>query len=176
MKDQKVRLSHHDSRWLQEYEQMRSCLLDACQGWVTATEHIGSTAITTAIAQPCIDILAGIQDEAGIPEAAMLIEGLSYRTVALPEWCEGETAVCLQKPRNGMPTHRVILTLWKGGLWHRLARMKLWLETHPEDVRRLIQVKMHLLQTTYTIEGYEQGKGIFFSALDDQISAQENRE
>ncbi len=65
MPDQRVRLMHYDPRWRQEFEQTRSSILHSCAGWVTAVEHIGSTAISGLIARPTIDVIASVADDEG---------------------------------------------------------------------------------------------------------------
>lgn len=171
MSESKVRLSHHDGRWRQEYEQMRSCLLDACEGMVTAVEHIGSTVLPSAIARPQIDLLAGVADEGDIEEAFGLIEGLNFRALSRPNWFADEGSHFLIKTMAKAPSFHVILTTYKGSLWYRLMRMKLWLDTHPHDLQRLVQVKIHLLHSTNEEESYDRGKSIFFTALEDQMDA-----
>ncbi len=78
MNEDRVRLMHYDPRWRQEFEQTRSSILHSCAGWVTAVEHIGSTAISGLIARPTIDVVAAVQDDTSIEQAACLIEGLNY--------------------------------------------------------------------------------------------------
>ena len=37
--------------------------MHSCDGWVTAVEHVGSTAISGLIARPTVDVLAAVADE-----------------------------------------------------------------------------------------------------------------
>ena len=171
MSESKVRLSHYDGRWRQEYEQMRSCLLDACEGMVTAVEHIGSTVLPSAIARPQVDLLAGVADEVDVSEALGLIEGLNFRVLNRPNWFADEGSHFLQKTMAKTPSFNVVLTTNKGPLWYRLMRMKLWLDTHPHDLQRLVQVKIHLIHSSNEVGSYERGKSIFFTALEDQMDA-----
>ena len=77
MEEKKVRLMHYDPRWRQEFQQTKSSILHSCAGWVTAVEHVGSTAISGLIARPIIDVLAAVADESALATAAQLIEGLN---------------------------------------------------------------------------------------------------
>ena len=86
MEETKVRLMHCDPRWRQEFQQTRSSILHSCAGWVTAVEHVGSTAIPGLISRPIIDVLAGVADESGLGKASNLIEGLNFRINDSPEW------------------------------------------------------------------------------------------
>ena len=79
MRDDPVRLMYYDPRWRQEFEQTRSSILHSCAGWVTAVEHIGSTAIPGLVARPTIDVAAAADDQEGMEQASLLIEGLNYR-------------------------------------------------------------------------------------------------
>lgn len=93
MNDHKVRLSHHDPRWKQEFEQMRSCVFDAAQGWVTAVEHVGSTYFPTIIARPSIDLVAGLVEGGNMLETADYLEGLNFQRLPLPKWISDKNAL-----------------------------------------------------------------------------------
>lgn len=164
-----VRLMHYDPRWRQQFEQTRSSVLMSCMGWVSSIEHVGSTAISGLIARPVIDVLAGVVDPEGVGEAVTLIEGLNYRGVPLPTWCDD--GVLLVKPRHGRQTHRIFLTHIDSLLWHRMLRVRNWLRDHPSDAVRFEDAKVHRWKCS---DGdpvaYEQGKAIFFAHLEDQIA------
>lgn len=170
MFDAPVRLMHFDLRWKQEFEQTKSCVLDACDGLVVRVEHIGSTAIPGAIARPTIDVVAGLAQIENLEEAAMLVEGLSYKRLPTPTWCD-EPVALLQKPRQGDPTHVVWLVSLNGRMIERMTRLRDYFLRSSEGVSRMRQVKTHLLQQ---YEGdrvrYEQGKTTFWTAIEDQIS------
>lgn len=165
-----VSLMLPSGHWKQEFEQTRSLILHATEGWVQAVEHVGSTAIAGAIARPTVDTVAGLMDMRGLNEAAGLIEGLNYQRVAVPEWIE-ELAALLTKPRVGKPTHIVLLVKLRGPTWDRVLRVRDWLATHDADLQRLSNLKLHLFEEH---EGdptrYAAGKHVFFTALEDQLS------
>lgn len=176
MNESKLRLSHYDARWKQEFEQMRSCVFDATQGWVTAVEHIGSTAFSTAIAQPRIDLVAGLVADGDFDETAANLEGLNFQRLPTPKWAAGANVGFFLKDGHKALSYQVILTDWKGPLWYRLLRMKMWFERRPHDLKRLVQAKLHLLESEADTNEYARGKGIFFSALEDQIEAAEEKQ
>ena len=176
MNESKLRLSHYDARWKQEFEQMRSCVFDATQGWVTAVEHIGSTAFSTAIAQPRIDLIAGLVADGDFDETAASLEGLNFQRLPTPKWAGGANVGFFLKDGHKALSYQVILTDWKGPLWYRLLRMKMWFERRPHDLKRLVQAKLHLLESEADTNEYARGKGIFFSALEDQIEAAEEKQ
>ncbi len=176
MNEFKLRLSHYDGRWKQEFEQMRSCIFDAAQGWVTAVEHVGSTAFPTSIARPNIDLVAGIVADGNFEETSQFIEGLNFQRLPNPKWIGNSKTLLFLKDGHKALSYQVILTEWKGPIWYRLLRMKMWFERRPHDLKRLVQAKLHLLESQADIGEYERGKAIFFSALEDQIEAAEEKQ
>lgn len=165
-----IRLMHYDPRWRQEFEQTRSGVLDSCQGWVTAVEHIGSTAISGLIARPMIDLLAGVDSDEAVAPAVLALEGLYYRPVPSPTWAAG--AVTLDKPRHGEPTHRVFLMRRDSPAWDRAVRLRDWLRQHGETALWFEQAKVQRWRSGQgDPELYEADKRLFFAHLEDQIEA-----
>ncbi|MEM1070427.1 MAG: GrpB family protein [Planctomycetota bacterium] len=170
-----VRLMHYDPRWRQEFEQTRSSILSSTQGWVTAVEHIGSTAISGLIARPTIDVLAGVESPEGIEVATPLIEGLNFRCESGPVWAPD--SICLTKPRNRTadqpePTHLVILVIHASPTWQRVVKLRDWLRTHAETAIRFEEAKVARWRSGEgELESYEKDKAVFFAHLEDQIRA-----
>lgn len=131
-----IRLMHHDARWRQEFEQTRSSILQSCEGRVVAVEHIGSTAIGGLIARPIVDAIAVVADPVDLSDSAMLIEGLNFREIDLPEWTRpwvGTTkAVLLEKPRHGETTHRVYVVSQGSALLDQTTRLRDFFRGSPE--------------------------------------------
>jgi GrpB-like predicted nucleotidyltransferase (UPF0157 family) len=173
-----VRLSHYDPAWRQEFQQTRSSLLHSCLGWVTAVEHIGSTAISGLIARPTIDVIAHIgsqQDDVAIENAALLIEGLNFRRQQLSSWIPADSlAVELVKPRHATtePTHHVLLVASDSPLWNRTLRIRDWLRKYPEVAIRFEEAKVARWKSGHGDPShYQTDKALFFSHLEDQIDA-----
>ena len=142
-------------------------ILWATEGLVADVQHIGSTAVPEGVAQPVIDLLAGLQDLRGLNEAAGLIEGLNYTRVASPEWCEDELTAMLQKPRVGAPTHTVLLVRQAGPAWQRTLAIRNWLSHHPQDWRQFQALKRaHFTAGCDAWERYTTAKDQFFHALE----------
>ena len=180
MDGDQVRLMHYDPRWPQEFLQTRSSILQSCQGWVVAVEHIGSTAIAGLVARPTIDAVAGVTSEDSFEPAANLIEGLNFRRVESPEWAD--EAITLVKPRHQSasepePTHRILLMKLECPAWNRVVRVRDWLRTHPDSAIRFEEAKVARWRSG---EGdprrYGADKAIFFSHLEDQIAAADQSE
>lgn len=175
MHDSPIRLMHYDPRWRQEFQQTRSSILHSCDGWVTAVEHVGSTAISGLIARPTIDVVAAVREQTAVMPAAELIEGLNYRRVESPNWAHD--GVVLNKPRypsESQPdtTHRVWLVLESSKTWNRLVRMRDWLRANPETAIRFEEAKVASWRKS---EGdpfvYQSDKSLFFAHLEDQLEA-----
>ena len=175
MDGQHVRLMHYDPRWRQEFLQTRSSILQSCQGWVVAVEHIGSTAIAGLVARPTIDVMVGVTSEQALSPAADLIEGLNYAPVQQLSWAPD--AMVLHKPRRPTaesphPTHRVLLMMLDCQAWRRAVRVRDWLRSHPEDAVRFEEAKVARWRSGEgDLERYLADKAIFFAHLEDQIAA-----
>ena len=177
MKEKQVRLMHYDPRWRQEFQQTRSSILHSCTGWVTAVEHVGSTAISGLIARPTIDVLAAVMDEDALMVAAELIEGLNFRIGDSPDW--SSDSVVLTKPRHWTvtqpdPTHRVWLVTQDSACWQRMIRMRDWLRTHKETAICFEEAKVARWRSGEgELAAYQSDKAVFFSHLEDQMEASE---
>lgn len=160
----------HNPTWAQEYEQTRSLILWATEGWVEDVQHVGSTALADGVAQPVIDLMAGLRDLRGLNQAAELIEGLNYIRVASPEWAADELTALLQKPRAGAPTHTVLLVRHSGSIWQRTTAIRDWLAQHPHDWQQFQALKRaHFTAGCDALERYTTAKDQFFHALEQLI-------
>lgn len=168
-------MMHHDPRWRQEFEQTKSSILQSCCGGVIDVEHIGSTAISGLIAQPVIDLVAAVPDDASIdPDDAsidnvvMLIQGLNFRQLPTPVWAAG--GVWLGKPRHGEITHCVALTRRGSRLWSRVLGVR---DALRQDLQRAISFEEAKLRIWKQGEGepqaYRRDKGLYFAHLEEQL-------
>lgn len=180
MNEDRVRLMHYDPRWRQEFEQTRSSILHSCVGWVTAVEHIGSTAISGLIARPTIDVVAAVQDETSIEQAASLIEGLNYGRKPSADWAL--QAVSLLKPRYALagpsdPTHHVLLVVEGSSTWNRVIGIRDWLRSNREAAIRFEEAKVaRWRRGEGDLVNYQAAKALFFAHLEDQIDAEQRLE
>jgi GrpB-like predicted nucleotidyltransferase (UPF0157 family) len=161
-----IRLMHYDPRWRQEFEQIRSSILDACHGVVVAVEHIGSTAISGLVAQPIIDCVAGTRSAPDLAQAETLIEGLFCRPrtdLAILE--PGD--VRLDKPRYGSSTHHIYLTVVDSPLWCRLVKVRDRLRLDRDLALRFEEAKVHRWECRSGEPlGYAEGKSLLFDRLE----------
>ncbi len=167
MSNSVIRLMHYDPRWRQEFQQTRSSILFSCSGWVTAVEHIGSTAIPGLIARPIIDCIACVADDSGFPPAVLSIEGLNYRRVEPPAWAG--SGIVMEKPRYAA-THCVVLTQAESSLWQTAISIRENLIANPELAIRFEHAKVDRWRSGEgDPERYSRDKAIFFSHLIDQL-------
>lgn len=165
-----LRLMSHNPHWAQEFEQTRSMILSAAEGIVTDVCHIGSTAIPAGVAQPVIDMLAGLQNLRELNEAAGLIEGLGFMRVVSPEWCDDELTAMLHKPRFEAPTHTVLLVRQSGRTWRRSLAVRDWLTRNPQDWQQFLALKRaHFTAGCDAWERYTTAKDQYFHALEQLI-------
>ncbi len=161
------RLMAYNRQWPQEFEQSRSMLLWASEGWIQDIQHIGGTALPGSVAQPVIDMLAGMSEIHGLNEAAELIEGLNYTRVPSPDWCADELTAHLQKPRAGLVTHTVLLVRQGGAVWRQGVAVREQLRWNIGDRQRLETIKReHFIDGCHAHVNYAAAKHNFFNALE----------
>ena len=166
-----VRLMETNSQWEQEFEQAKSMLLYATEGWLVEVQHIGSTAVAEVVAQPTIDMLAGMEDLRGLNEAAGLVEGLNYLRLAAPHWCEDEFVALLQKPRLGEPTHTVLITKLGGKAWQRALAIRDELRANLLERQSLDTCKRDNFGAgCQATADYAAAKNRYFAALESRIA------
>lgn len=164
------RLTHRNPQWPQEFEQTKSSVLFATQGWVVGIEHIGSTALADGISRPIIDVMAGMQDLQGLNQAAELINGLNFRRLESPTWCDRELCAYLEKPREGEATHSVLLVRQGGILWRTALAVRRFLNDNLlawQQLQSLKQDNFHSGCQAY--DAYCAAKNDFFTAIVDQL-------
>ena len=170
-----VRLMHYDPTWPQEYAQTRSSLLHACEGWLSEVEHIGSTSIPGLIAQPTIDILAGVHSQHEMEEVRPRIEGLNF--LALKSHASVGPSYVLTKPRRLLegqsePTHRVFLTMINSPAWEQAVHVRDYLRSSAEEALKYEEVKMlHWQRSGGDRKQYELAKSAYLTHLADQVRA-----
>lgn len=164
-----LRLMQFNPAWKQEFEQTRSSVLQACEGWVADCLHVGATSLADTIAAPVVDLAAGLRDKSQLNKAAGLIEGLNFRRVDSPRWCDDELIAYLEKPRTGLATHSVFLIALEGPAWVRMLQHREQL-THSEQLRvALAEIKQaHYRSGCKAAADYAEAKRQFFDQLDQR--------
>jgi GrpB-like predicted nucleotidyltransferase (UPF0157 family) len=167
-----LRLMSYNTLWPQEFEQSRSMILHASDGWLHEVQHIGSTYHQDGVAQPIIDMMAAMRDLQGLNEAATLIEGLNFARVEAPQWCEDEFVAMLQKPRHGPATHTLLITKLNGNAWSRSLAIRRWLSENLCDWQRFQNLKRDCFSSGCgAYDRYAAEKLEFFANLERQIAS-----
>lgn len=165
-----IRLMHHDARWRQEFEQTRSSILQSCEGRVVAVEHIGSTAIGGLIARPVIDGIAVVADPVDLADASMLIEGLNFRSIEIPDWAQPLISMSgaanpqlLEKPRHGETTHRIYVVNQGTRLSEQAVRLRDFLQSNPELAIEFEERKVEIWKSCDgQVASYHEGMTVVF--------------
>ena len=162
-----IRLMSHNKLWQQEFDQSKSMVLQAAEGWLTDVQHIGSTAVSDLVAKPVIDMIAIMQDFGGLNSAAGLIEGLNYARVPTPAWCQDELVAQLIKPRRGEATHSILIVRHGSSLWDRSLAVRSALEASLAERQRFENLKRdHFKPGCAAEEQYERAKSAYFDELE----------
>jgi len=99
-----MELSEPDSSWAEQFESIRSEVLDVLGALARSIEHIGSTAVPGLLAKPTIDVLVVVDDTDDVLRRieALAALGFVYRPEAwpVPDRChDGDrTAYVAAKP------------------------------------------------------------------------------
>lgn len=161
-----LRLMHFNPMWQQEFLQTRSSLLQATEGWIVDCRHVGSTHLEGSFARPTIDVLAGISQLQGLNQAAEMIEGLGYRRLASPAWCDDELVAYLEKPRHGAPTHSVLLAHIESNTWRHTLDIQQQLASSLALQQELQNLKRdHYSSGCQAADNYAAAKAEFFARL-----------
>lgn len=165
-----LRLMAHNPGWRQEFEQSRSSLLQATEGWIAEIRHVGGTSFKDGVARPSIDMLAGITDLPALNDVCSLVEGLNYRRQITPAWCSDELCALLTKPRSGDESHAVLIVRHEAALWQRVVAMQTWLAERLQDRQQLENIKKDNFATGCSaLENYQRAKDAFFATIEFKI-------
>jgi GrpB-like predicted nucleotidyltransferase (UPF0157 family) len=159
------RLSHFSAAWRQEFEQAKSMLLWASEGWISEILHVGSTALEGSLAVPTIDILAGVTDLSGLNDAARLIEGLNYERQPAPSWTDDELVASLVRYKDGHATHSVLLAKIEGQLFKRCVAIQQRLARDFLVYEAFDNLKKEHFSIGSSLDDYVNSKSAFFERL-----------
>lgn len=159
------RLSHYSAEWKQEFEQAKSMLLWATEGWITEVCHIGGTALEGGLACPTIDIVAGLPGLSGLNDAARLLEGLNYQRQPAPSWTDRELVALLVRYKDQQPSHSVLLAKVDGEIYKRCLSIQQKLTASHLARESFETLKKEHFTTGSSIEEYVRSKSAFFERL-----------
>lgn len=162
---QHFRLMHFSPSWNQEFEQTKSMVLWATEGWISEVCHIGGTAIENSVSAPTIDVVAGISNLAGLNEAAEMISGLQYQRQPAPDWSDQELVAWFSRSKADQLTHTVLLVKHRGEIWRQCLEIKERLSQDYLLREQLEQLKLEHFTLQSSALAYAQAKSQFFQRL-----------
>lgn len=131
-------VSDYDSRWPEQFEDLRQRLAPHVASLAVSIEHVGSTAVPRCAAKPVIDLDIVVSEEAVMPELISRLAGQGYRH-------EGDLGVpgreAFQAP-PAAPEHHLygVAAGSKPHLDHVLLRD--YLRERPDEVQRYSALKV----------------------------------
>lgn len=171
-----IRLVEYNPDWPQQFEQGRSCIFVACEGLVTAVEHIGSTAVPGLPARPVIDMIGIVRQAGDLDETLALLKGIGYIDLQRRDDAVSSYQL-LCTPRYDSVQYRLYLTLEDSPQWKRQLTIRDWLRRHPQGAQRYVMLKQHLAQRYGdNSRSYEQAKTLFLLHLEEQAEAELGRD
>lgn len=156
--DEPVSLSSYDLGWplrfAQEADRLRQRLGDV----LIDVEHIGSTAVPGLVAKPIVDVMVGVAANMPHDVVVRLLEPLGY------EDCGGAPGRRYLR-RRGDEQFNVQVIEHGGSLWTTNLRLRQYLRTHPEAVRRYADVKRSAASQAPMLLAYSKLKDVVITEL-----------
>ncbi len=150
--------------WVQEFEQMRSCLFDASQGFIHRIDHIGSTSVPGLVARPIVDLLAGVRSAEDMDRVDSLIIGLNYLPIAPP--VADSSVRVYRRPRHGEVTHVVYLAKRDTPFFDSALRLRDSLRLSPVRRSSYSDFKRMSAETfAFDALAYAEAKAVWMRAL-----------
>jgi GrpB-like predicted nucleotidyltransferase (UPF0157 family) len=160
-----VEISIYDPDWPHQFELEKAVLLNAIRPYITAVEHVGSTAVPGLAAKPVIDILIGIHR---LKDASFVIpplQGLGYTYIPSLEVDIPERRY-LQRIIENRHTHHLHIVEPGTAFYKDHLLFRDYLRSHPEDAAQYAQLKRDLAASFYhDRESYTDGKAGFIQAI-----------
>ncbi|ODN43071.1 GrpB family protein [Piscirickettsia litoralis] len=140
-----IHLAPYNPDWPQRYQQEKKLLLSQAGQWITAIEHIGSTAVPGLTAKPIIDILIGVDllqiaDQCIVPT----IIKLGYNYICQYEKELPERRYFQRLNDQGLHTHHIHLVETTSDFWQRHLLFRDYLRTHPTVAQQYAEHKLEL--------------------------------
>jgi GrpB-like predicted nucleotidyltransferase (UPF0157 family) len=149
----------YDPNWPEEFERLKSRVVDALGEVVVRVEHVGSTAVPGLTAKPIVDLYAVVDD---MDRATELLAALGYKA-------EGELGVPGRRgfswPAGEKRHHLYICPPDHAGL-ASVVRFRDYMRTHPEEALEYGELKRKLaIRHRNDQEAYADGKTLFIEAV-----------
>jgi len=169
-------IANYDLRWPVMYEEERTRILAAVGRYITAIEHVGSTAVPGLGAKPVIDIMLGVDTLADADPCIEPIINLGY--VYVPDY-EDEIPnrrFFKKMLADGTHTHHVHLVETSSEFWEDHLLFRDYLRAHPEIAWDYERVKRDLAPHFNNGNDYSDAKTDFIQSVMEMARAwQANR-
>jgi GrpB-like predicted nucleotidyltransferase (UPF0157 family) len=162
-----IEIADYDAAWPRKFKEEKRRVLAAIGRYVSAVEHVGSTAVPGLAAKPIIDILVGLRSLADATNCINPLTGLGYEYVPefeadLPERRYFRRVV--PRPR----THLIHMVETTSEFWRRQLLFRDYLRAHPNDARAYETLKRDLASRFDLGRDYAAAKSVFISAILDK--------
>jgi GrpB-like predicted nucleotidyltransferase (UPF0157 family) len=170
-----IRIVEYDPAWAALFDGESARLTAAIGPWVSAIEHIGSTAVPGLAAKPCIDIMVGLRTLDDAVHCIEPVTGLGYDYV--PEY-EDVMPYRRYFKRTAPPghlyhhSHHIHMAATSHPFWARHLDFRDYLRAHPDQAAAYAALKRDLAAHFGDDHaGYTDAKTEFITALEAQARA-----
>jgi len=157
----KIVIVDYDPRWPVLYEAERTRLLAAIGAYITAVQHVGSTAVPGLAAKPVIDIMIGVDSLADADPCVEPIINLGY--IYVPEYEDEipERRYFKKLLADGTHTHHIHAVETSSAFWHDHLLFRDYLITHPQTAWEYERLKRSLAPHFSNSNDYSDAKTDF---------------
>ena len=166
-----VTLSLYNPLWPGMFKDETEKLLSVIGAYITGIEHIGSTAITGAVAKPEVDIMVGVANLEGAQKCIKPLEGIGYVYFQRFEEFVPERRY-LRKSDGITPLFHIHMVEQSSDFWREHILFRNLLRGNPELVKHYNELKEKLVnQFKGDRQEYSKGKEKFiFEVLKSHVS------
>ncbi|SKB05885.1 GrpB family protein [Aeromicrobium choanae] len=129
-------IAEPDPRWVEDFERLRSRIVDAIGATALLVEHVGSTSVPDLPAKPIVDVSVIVPDADDEAAYVPALESAGLVLAVREPWWEGHRMLRSAEPRANVHVF--------GPAAQEPARQRIfrdWLRAHPADRRRYAEAK-----------------------------------
>lgn len=165
-------IEDYQPRWPEFFSQEASQIQNLIGTYITAIEHIGSTAVPGLAAKPIIDMLIGVKCLADAPSFIPPLQQFGY--IYVPEYEQGlPERRYLYKQEHGEDTYHLHMVELQSDFFLRHLAFRDYLRAHPEAVAEYAALKIRLASEFGSDrEGYTDAKTDFIHSIERKAQPQ----
>lgn len=157
MRTKNVIVVPYNPAWKDEFQKIKTYLLEALEDNVVSIEHVGSTSVEGLSAKPIIDIDVVMKDYDSFNEVKARLESLGYRHEGDLGIKDREAFKYTDKPE--FMTHHLYVCPEYSAELRRHITFRDYLRTHREDMEKYSDIKLQAAKLYPTdIDGYIETK------------------